>query len=174
MGLKSPKEYLRFKINALSCLKLTVLMSYLFDEGESNRIIDRIRKLSSDSLPYWGTMSVSQMLAHCQSPLNVALGRATLKRSILGILFGRLAKKSLVSDVPYKHNLPTAPSFVVKDARNFEMEKEKLIALITEFTKGGPEALIKTPHPFFGPLTPEEWSKSQWKHLDHHLRQFGV
>ncbi len=34
--------------------------------------------------------------------------------------------------------------------------------------------LSKDPHPFFGNLNSEEWDTLNWKHLDHHLRQFGV
>jgi hypothetical protein len=29
-------------------------------------------------------------------------------------------------------------------------------------------------HPFFGPMTAEEWGIISYKHLDHHLKQFGV
>lgn len=149
-------------------------MTYLFDTAKSGAIISRINQLTPESKPLWGKMSVSQMLAHCQAPLQVAIGEHQLKRNLFGLLFGRLAKKKLVGDKPYSHNLPTSPSFIVKDNRNFEEERSKLIGLVERFTAGGPGILIKTPHPFFGPLTVEEWDKCQWKHLDHHLQQFGV
>lgn len=149
-------------------------MKLLFDEKESAKIICRINKLTPDSRPNWGKMSVAQMLAHCQVPLDVAMGKHTLKRSIAGFLFGRLAKKSVVSDKPFKRNLPTAPSFIVREERNFELEKTKLVELVQQFSRGGEAGLTKDPHPFFGALTPDEWNKSQWKHLDHHLQQFGV
>jgi hypothetical protein len=29
-------------------------------------------------------------------------------------------------------------------------------------------------HPMFGKMTADQWGRSMWKHLDHHLRQFGV
>ena len=149
-------------------------MTYLFDKARSAEIISRINHLSPESKALWGKMNAAQMLAHCQAPLQVALGEHHLKRSLMGVLFGRLAKKKLVGDKPYSKSLPTAPSFVVKDDRNFYEEKSKLVSVIERFTAGGAEALIKTPHPFFGPLTVEEWDKCQWKHLDHHLKQFGV
>lgn len=149
-------------------------MNFLFDERESSDIISRINKLTPDSRPHWGKMNVAQMLAHCQVPLLVALGRHTMKRSLVGFLFGKLAKKTVVGDKPFKRNLPTAPSFIVRDEKSFEAEKAKLVTLVQEFTKGGVSGLTKDPHPFFGVMTPEEWNKSQWKHLDHHLQQFGV
>ena len=35
-----------------------------------------------------------------------------------------------------------------------------------------PEA-VQT-HPIFGPLVPEEWHRSHFKHCHHHLQQFGL
>jgi hypothetical protein len=149
-------------------------MASLFNKEESNRIIDRINQLTPTSQAVWGKMNVAQMLAHCQAPLNVAMGKETFKRNLFGILFGKLAKKSVVSDKPFKRNLPTAPSFIVKETRDFNAEKAKLIDLVNTFTENGVEGLSRDPHPFFGPMTTAEWDKSQWKHLDHHLQQFGV
>jgi hypothetical protein len=149
-------------------------MNYLFDEQESSNIISRINQLSPQSKANWGKMNVAQMLAHCQAPLQVAMGETTLKRNLFGLLFGKMAKKTVVGDKPYKKGLPTAPSFVIKDERNFDAEKEKLIQLVAKFSSGGQACLIKDPHPFFGSMTAHEWDKSQWKHLDHHLQQFGV
>ena len=149
-------------------------MNYLFDEKESSNIISRINQLSSDSKPLWGKMNVSQMLAHCQAPILVSIGEMKLRRNIFGMLFGKMAKKVVVGDKPYKRSLPTTPMFVVKDERNFEAEKEKLIQLVSRFSSGGPNGITKEPHPFFGAMSVAEWNKSQWKHLDHHLQQFGV
>jgi hypothetical protein len=149
-------------------------MNYLFDEKESSNIISRINNLSANSKPLWGKMTVAQMLAHLQAPILVSIGESTLKRNIFGILFGKMAKKVVVGDKPYKRGLPTAPSFIVKDQRDFNKEKERLIELVKKFSSGGPEGLTKKPHPFFGVMSADEWNKSQWKHLDHHLQQFGV
>jgi hypothetical protein len=85
-----------------------------------------------------------------------------------------MAKKQLLADKPFKQNLPTAPQFMVKDYGVFESEKQKLTAMINKFQQGGPGKLSQDPHPFFGKLTVDEWDQLQWKHLDHHLRQFGV
>jgi len=49
-----------------------------------------------------------------------------------------------------------------------------LCALIDRFAVGGPQCCTKHPHTFFGQMTPEEWATLMYKHLDHHLRQFGV
>ena len=53
-------------------------------------------------------------------------------------------------------------------------EKKILLSYIDRFLAIGPEVIANKKHPFFGELTFEEWDKLQWKHLDHHLRQFGA
>ena len=151
-----------------------MFMKSLFDPEVTREMVDRINQLTPGTKPLWGKMKVDQMLAHMQSPLRVALGEENLKKGLMGFLFGRIAKKQLVKEEPFKRNLPTAPSFIVKDERNFEEEKAKVIDLIQRFSKEPGEKLDTRVHPFFGKLTADEWNVLHWKHLDHHLRQFGV
>ncbi|MFN0057137.1 MAG: DUF1569 domain-containing protein [Planctomycetota bacterium] len=149
-------------------------MSSMFNPKDSDAILARIQRLTPNQKAEWGKMNVSQMLAHCRAPLRVATGELQLKRSLMGFLFGRLAKKSLTGPKPFQRNLPTDKSFLVRDQRDFATEKRELIEQVQSFVAGGPAGLISTPHPFFGKLTVAEWDTLQWKHLDHHLRQFGV
>ena len=73
-----------------------------------------------------------------------------------------------------RRNSPTVNSLVVEDERDLGAERERLCLLIDRFSGAGPEGCTKHPHSFFGRLTPEEWARLMYKHLDHHLRQFGV
>ena len=75
---------------------------------------------------------------------------------------------------PWKPGMPTAPEFKIANPREFEAEKKALRDLVERFGAGGPSVLTTQPHPFFGPLTAEEWQALQWRHLDHHLRQFSA
>jgi hypothetical protein len=145
----------------------------LFQAEDTAEVVRRIQALKPDSKAQWGKMDVAQMLAHCQVPLEIATGQRTMKRGLIGLLFGRMAKKKLAGPEPFKRGLPTAPEFVVRDQRDFAAEREKLLALVQSFQRRGPEALARE-HPFFGPMTTTEWDRLQWKHLDHHLRQFGA
>jgi hypothetical protein len=86
-------------------------MNSLFDTSISSQIIQRIQKLQPASQPQWGKMSVAQMLAHCQRPFKAFFGEEKMKRGLMGILFGKMAKKKLFSNKPWSHNLPTAPEF---------------------------------------------------------------
>ena len=92
----------------------------------------------------------------------------------MAFLFGRIAKKQLVKDEPFKRNLPTAPGFVIKGDQNFNEEKTELVNLVQRFGKSNAEEIAERSHPFFGKLTAEEWNTLQYKHLDHHLTQFRV
>ena len=137
-------------------------------------LIGRLRALEPTAQRQWGTMSLPQALAHCQMPLRVAVGELLLKRSLLGLLFGRWAKRKLLALAPWKPGMPTAPEFKVSDQRDFAHEKRALLDLVQRFGERGPTGLTAHPHPFFGRLTTDEWQALQWRHLDHHLRQFGA
>jgi len=112
------------------------------------------------------------MLAHLQLPIAVAFGTHQPKGSFLLKLLGPLFKSSLWDDKPFKKGLPTDPTFVMTGSeKNFETEKRKLLEMIHNFSS---ENIAGERHPVFGKLTKENWSKAIWKHLDHHLKQFGV
>jgi hypothetical protein len=143
----------------------------LFDPAVQQNIIDRINKLNDRSAALWGRMTVSQMFAHCQAQMGVALGETPVKSNLVSKLFGGWIKKIVLSPKPFGKNLPTAPTFLIKTDPGFESEKEKLIAMLKRFKK---ENIMNKPHPIFGLMSHDEWSKGTWKHLDHHLRQFGV
>jgi len=145
----------------------------LFDPANHRDMLARIERLRPDSPRQWGRMDPAQMLAHCQVALRVAVGEQELKRNLIGFLFGGLAKRSLLKPEDFGKNLPTGAEFRIRDQRDFARERAALIALVQRFGQG-PEVLTRKPHPFFGPLTVGEWDALQWKHLDHHLRQFGV
>ncbi len=150
-------------------------MKDLFNEQHANEFIERINKLTPVSQAQWGKMNVNQMLCHAQVPLNIASGALTFKPNpLVKFLFGKGAKKKLSRGEDFKKNLPTFKEAIVSDAREFEKEKAILISLIKSYQSKGENGLIKTPHPFFGNLTKDEWNTLETKHLDHHLKQFGV
>jgi hypothetical protein len=143
----------------------------LFEEDVKQEIITRINMLRPASQRKWGKMDVAQMLAHTQQPLKVALGEQNCKGNFLIRTLSVFFKSNLYNDKPFAKNLPTDKTFKIADTRDFQKERENLVSMISVFS---PERLTERPHPVFGPLTQEQWSKSQWKHLDHHLQQFGV
>jgi hypothetical protein len=149
-------------------------MHDLYNSEDNQKIINRIQKIDQSSVRQWGKMSAAEMLFHCRQPLLVGFGEIKLNRSMLGILFGRIALKQVLSGKPTKKGLPTDKNFKPKGSHDLETEKAKLIEIVGRFATQGPGAITAELHPFFGSLTPEEWSILTWTHLDHHLSQFGV
>ncbi|WP_274473819.1 DUF1569 domain-containing protein [Mangrovimonas aestuarii] len=150
-------------------------MKSLFERDSFNEICTRIESLSSASQPLWGKMSVGQMLKHCQQPLNVANGTLKLnnRAGLLKRLMFKLYKPLMYNDKLWKHNLPTVREFRVTDQKEFTKERAKLMACLDGFAQKEIDGNFPE-HPYFGSFTKEQWGKMQYKHLDHHLRQFGV
>lgn len=150
-------------------------MKNLFEAARVAEVKERMAQLKPDSERLWGTMNAAQALAHCCGGMEMAAGIKAPPRTLLGRIFGRMVKPMAIGDdEPMRRNSPTAKELVVGDERDLEMERERLGALIDRFTMAGPGGCTRHPHSFFGRLTPEEWAVLMYKHLDHHLRQFGV
>jgi len=148
-------------------------MKNLFNQTDVSEILNRLDKLTSTSQRQWGKMNVGQMLAHLNASLETALGLNSPKRLFIGRILGPFVKPSYLSEKPLGKNAPTDKFYIYTDNRDFEKEKSKSIALIKQFFDGGASKCTSNPHSFFGKLTPDEWALSQWKHFDHHLRQFN-
>jgi hypothetical protein len=150
-------------------------MKNLFEAATAQEVKERIARLGPKSERQWGRMTASQAMAHCSSGMEWAVGDNLPPRMLLGRIIGPIAKSQLLKDEkPMGRNVPTAKSLVVSDDRDLAKECERLSALIERFCTGGPTGCTKHPHTFFGKLEPEEWAQLMYKHVDHHLRQFGV
>lgn len=147
-------------------------MKSIFDNANSKEILDRINKLRSDSTAQWGKMNVSQMMAHAAIPIEAALGIKEIpgKGNFLLKLF---FKSILYNDKPYSKGSPTNKNFIVSDKRNFDYEKNNLIDVIQKAVVKGKNGTWGS-HPTFGEMSSLQWGQSFYKHLDHHLKQFGV
>jgi len=150
-------------------------MKHLFDKAAVGEMKARVAKLRPDSQRQWGKMDVAQAMAHCAIGLESAMGDVRPPRAFIGRLLGGLIKnKAIHTEEPLRKNSPTMKELVVADARKLEAEQKRVSELIDRFAAGGAKGCTTHPHAFFGSLTPEEWSILMYKHLDHHLRQFGA
>ena len=148
-------------------------MKSMFNEADYTAMVKRIESMRADSPRQWGKMNQAQLMNHCVHGVKLAMGELHLKRSLLGRIIGPLVKKSFLAETPFKPNLPTAPELVISGEKDFEKEKAELLRLVKKFHEAGEAGATKHPHGFFGKLTAKQWGETQWKHLDHHLRQFG-
>lgn len=149
-------------------------MDSLFNKTGNDAIIQRIQSLTAESQPLWGKMNVAQMLSHCQAPLDVAFGDVKLKSNIIFLLLGRILKKKILASPRFKKNSMTEPSFIRTGEYDFDKTKTELIVKVSRFAQEGTACIKIEKHPFFGKMSFEDWDNLQWKHLNHHLKQFGV
>lgn len=147
------------------------MKSLLTEEGHKE-ITTRLSKLTESSKGKWGKMTVGQMSWHCQYPLKLAIKNKE-NYSKGNWFIKTFFKKSLYNDKPWRKNLPTAPQLKAKEPKDFSNESAILKNLVDEFS-ALKDREIWYPHPAFGPFTKEQWGQLQYKHLDHHLKQFGV
>jgi hypothetical protein len=150
-------------------------MKTIFNQEDNNELVERISNLKEDSERKWGKMNVSQMLVHCQKPLEVAAEQLFIKRNIFSYLFGAMMKKKLIDNgEDFKQNLPTSKQFKIESDFDFKKEQEMLNKMVQSLGQKGESAIKIKIHPFFGKMTSNEWGILFYKHLDHHLQQFGV
>jgi hypothetical protein len=150
-------------------------MNNIFDSKETEAVIDRINKLSPTTKPQWGKMSVDQMLAHCNVTYEMAYENKHVKpNEFTKFMLKLFVKNTVVGAKPYKKNSRTAPQFLVTDAKNFVKEKARLTDYLKKTQKLGAGYFEGRESHSFGSLTKQEWNNMFYKHLDHHLNQFGV
>ncbi len=150
-------------------------MKNLFQPAVVQELKERVSHLRPDSPRRWGKMTPAQAVAHCTMGMELALGDRRPPRMMIGRLLGFVIKPMAFKESePMRRNSPTIPGFEVTDQRDLAIEREKLTASIDRFAACGAAGCTTHPHSFFGRLTPDEWSMWMYKHIDHHLRQFGV
>jgi hypothetical protein len=150
-------------------------MTNIFDQKETETVISRINNLSIETKPKWGKMSVDQMLAHCNVAYEMVYEDIHPKpKGLKKILVKLLIKPFVTNEKPYKKNGQTAPQFLMKNTKNFEVEKERLINYLEKTQSLGESHFENKESHSFGKLTTNEWNNLFYKHINHHLNQFGV
>lgn len=151
------------------------MIKNIFDNKVTAELIERINKISPEQKPLWGKMSADQMLAHCNVTYELVYDNKHPKPGAFKKFILRFFLKGLVtSEKPYKKNSATAPEFLITDTRNFEKEKERLITYINRTQQLGEVHFDGKESHSFGTLTKNEWNNMFYKHLNHHLKQFGA
>ncbi|MES3032432.1 MAG: DUF1569 domain-containing protein [Gemmatimonadota bacterium] len=145
-------------------------MPSLRNATECAAIVARLDRLSPDAQPRWGRMTAPKMLAHIVDAYRMAIGELPVRRKHVPLLSMFPFKQLVIYVLPFPKNAPTAPEIVARVPDDFEVERATVKALIARLT----HHVDYAEHPIFGTLSPTEWSALGYKHLDHHLRQFGA
>lgn len=150
-------------------------MASVFNQNDVNELLNRIDKLSPSSERKWGKMTVAQMLAHCNVTYELVYENKHPKpNAFVRFLLRLFVKNMVVNAKPYKQGGQTAPVFIVKDDKDFEAEKTRLVSYVKKTHEMGGAWFNNRDSHSFGKLTRDEWNNMFYKHLDHHLKQFGA
>lgn len=150
-------------------------MKTLFDKETNDNIVSRIERLNPYLKARWGKMNTTKMLAHLDLSFQANFGEIRLKKDLLlGTILKPLSKHILLGKKPFWKNMPTDKKLLPKVPVDFLEEKQKVIAMIKMYVTVGPEIISKNPHNILGKITPQESAFISYKHVDHHLRQFGI
>lgn len=147
-------------------------MKTLLANSDRHALMARIGNLTPRSEPIAGTLTAPRMLCHIADQIAVALGDITGTRQDT-LVMRTLAKWFVLyapASIPFG-KVNTVPEMLTTQPTDWESDIARFEALVTRFTTS-----IKhvAPHAAFGQLSHREWGILAAKHIDHHLRQFGV
>jgi hypothetical protein len=148
-------------------------MPSIYSKSDNDAMIARIQKLQPNTEALWGQMNAVQMMKHANEAIIVAFGENTIAVNLMMRILGRLIKNKVFNSPEFQKNSPTAKEFIFEGDFDFESTQQELIQNYSRFA-AGPQSITLRKHPFWGNMSSEDWDKLMWKHIDHHLRQFGV
>ncbi len=147
----------------------------IFSQAVTDEVVARINQLTPTTAPQWGKMNVAQMLAHCNVTYEMLYGHNHPKpNALVRFMFKLFIKNTVVNEKPYAQNGGTAPQFLIKTDKDFDVEKRRLVAYIIQTQTLGAAHFEQKESNSFGKLSSTEWNNMFYKHLNHHLTQFGV
>lgn len=149
-------------------------MKTVFDADTHAELQERLQSLNPNSPRQWGVMSPAQMMEHNARAIEMASGAVPMDQHLIGKLISWIFKGQFLGEKPFSKNAPTGPTMKIADEPDFERTRERLKQLLSDFHSNGPSACDGNVHGFFGKLSGDQWGICQYKHIDHHLRQFGV
>lgn len=141
--------------------------------------LERLNRINVNTKPAWGKLNATRMLFHLRLLIEVCLGERSVSdvSNIFTRTFIRFMALRVLNWKGFllRGNI-TAPDEFTPDAEfDFESERDALITCMKHFiqeVQTNPTRKIN--HPFFGPLTLQDWALVQGKHTDYHLHQFGA
>ena len=139
-------------------------------------LIARIDTLSPESRRRWGRMTVHQAVCHLNDFLKASLGDRPLAQRPVGLSRRILSFIAFTLPLPWPKGLPTSPEVDAERGgtppATFEVDVRELKALLERFARTEGKGL--GPHYAWGEMGRGAWGRYGYRHVDHHLRQFGA
>ena len=165
----NPLELFRTKI------KIKEIMPTIRNESDRAKLVTRIGKLTGTETPLWGRMTVDQMMSHLVQAGDLPFEASLADNS--SFAYRTFVKPLILYVLPMPKEVMVSADFdQQQNGRrpiNFEQDRELLIASINRLAEL-PFDRECSYHPMFGKFTAKEWALIAHKHIDHHLKQFGV
>ena len=147
-------------------------MRSLHSEIDRRVLIERVRRLTPDTMSQWGRMNAPLMVAHLTNAMAMATGELPVRSKKHPVRLFPL-KQLFIYVLPMPKNLPTAPELITRAPEPFNGEVEAFIAGLETFASRARDFAWPA-HPIFGAMSRRAWGTLAYRHCDHHLRQFGV
>jgi uncharacterized protein DUF1569 len=117
-------------------------------------------------------MSATEMVTHLGDSLRMAIGELPCAPKTTPLRYFPI-KQLVVYWAPWPKGAPTAPELIARAPASWTTEITGLTALVDRVAARGPDGPFAE-HPAFGALTGRAWGVLMYRHIDHHLRQFGA
>jgi hypothetical protein len=152
-------------------------MKNLLNEKDRAAIVRRLRRIRPDTPRRWGRMDAHQMVCHLGDAFHAALGDRPVARVRPRLPLPLIRLYALWLPVRYPRGYP-APREIRQGIggsppQEFERDLESTVELAERFARER-DVLARTEHPLFGRVSVRQWGIWAHRHMDHHLRQFGV
>lgn len=143
----------------------------VFDPAARAELLQRMEMLRPDAPARWGKMNAPRMLAHLNAGMAMGLGELAVKpkRSPLANPLGRWLG---IYALKWPQGAPSAPELLAVPAAEWDADLARFRDLLERTGNCSPAGAWPR-HPAFGAMTGKQWGDLIYKHIDHHLRQFG-
>ena len=147
-------------------------MKSLHSENVRQEVAGRVGHVAKDAVAQWGKFNAPQMVAHLADAMRMATGELEVRPKPIFVRFPPF-KQLLIYVLPMPKNLPTAKELITRGPSSWSGEVDDFLGLLDRF--GRRDAVSPwPPHPIFGSMSRRDWGALAYKHIDHHLRQFGA
>ena len=141
-------------------------------------VIPLLHKLSPRQKGNWGKMDAQQMVEHLEDVCKVANGKIEMQLLNTDPAGLAAAREFLLTELPFRENtkVPVMPEeprphrYATLEEGIARVERE----LFGVFAVYAADPSLELMHPIFGALPEELQFRYLYKHVYHHLRQFGL
>jgi hypothetical protein len=139
-------------------------------------VAQRLAAIQPDSQRQWGKLTAHGMMLHLRVTIEMSLEEREAPDISNAILRSWPVRMLLVHVLPIPKAKITAPdSLTPPPELDFDSERTLLVETLRRFAQvSEAQPHRRTRHLAFGRLTMRQWQILHGKHVDFHLRQFGV